>query len=265
MLWHCGLMNRQPPALISPVRDAAGRFPLDHPFAERPPRLHFAVTNHCNRACPWCSTFAGPQRQTYLSPAQFDALLPHDGPFQVQLEGGEPTLHPQLWQIVERARAHPRCERLVLCTNGVALPRQAERLRPWLERLGAPLTVKLSVNHHLLEHDRGLLALAQLLGELLRSLQAADHQPRELIVNVRLRHGSPDNDSWVLRAVEQAELGIYANCFYLQRYGLAARDPAAAEWNLPSAAASVIELYGPDGVAHGADQLARSQAMELLP
>ena len=50
------------------------------------------------------------------------------------------------------AAEHPQAAHLVLCTNGVVLPRTLAK-RAWIDRLGTPLTLKLSLNHHLLEHD----------------------------------------------------------------------------------------------------------------
>lgn len=251
--------------LLGHRRDAAGRFPLDHPYAERPRRLYFALTNHCNRACPWCSTHSSPAGETFLTLERFASLLPTEGRFQVQLEGGEPTIHPQLFAMASQAWSRPGCDRLVLCTNGVALPRQPSRLRAWLQRLGAPLTVKLSVNHYLLDHDRGLIELAQLLAQLLGERGDGSGADRQLVLNVRLRRGSPDNDAWVARAVEEAGLGIYANCFYLQRYGLAQHQPEAQDWALPAAVWHDFELYNPDGSAHGVDLMGRSEAMGQLP
>src|SRR3974390_2606035 len=111
--------------MLMPPNDPRRARPLDHPTRERPHRLYVALTNSCNRACPWCSTCSSPRGQTWLSVDHFSASLPRDGYFQVQLEGGEPTLHPQFWDIVRIARENPRCVHLVLCTNGVVLPRPA--------------------------------------------------------------------------------------------------------------------------------------------
>ena len=145
-----------PMTMLPMPANAAGRErPLDHPTQDRPHRIYVALTNHCNRACPWCSTCSSPAGSTFLSVEAFRAALPAEGPFQVQLEGGEPTVHPRFWDFVAVARAHPRCDRLVLCTNGVVLPRQRARLDAWVARLGSPLTVKISANHHLLDHDAG--------------------------------------------------------------------------------------------------------------
>src|SRR5262249_52824491 len=144
--------------------------PLDHPTPDRPHRVYVALTNHCNRACPWCSTCSSPGGGTWLTVEDYLASFPEAGSFQVQLEGGEPTIHPRFLELVRLAREHPRCTHLVVCTNGVVLPRDERRLRGWVERLGAPLTVKLSVNHHLLERDQGLIALAQGLRDAIRAL-----------------------------------------------------------------------------------------------
>ena len=137
--------------------------PLDHPTPNRPHRVYVALTNHCNRACPWCSTCSSPDGRSFLSLQSFRAALPESGRFQLQLEGGEPTIHPEFWEFVRAAREHPRCERLILCTNGVVLPRQPDRLRLWLARLGTPVTLKISFNHPLLDRDAALLDLSQLL------------------------------------------------------------------------------------------------------
>ena len=235
-----------------------GRLPLDHPTPERPHRVYAALTNHCNRSCPWCSTYSSPAGGTWLAPQAFLAALPAAGPFEVQLEGGEPTVHPRFWDFVELARSQPRCRRLVLCTNGVALPRRAARLEAWLRRLGAPLTVKLSVNHHLLERDPGLLQLAAAALEALSDLGG----DRRLVLNVRLRRGTRDDDQHVVEAVDRAGLSNHANVFYLQRYGLASDR---ADWEPPFLVGHDFSMVNPDGRVFGPDLVARSEAMGALP
>jgi hypothetical protein len=92
-------------------------------------------------------------------------------------------------EFVRLAREHPRCTHLVLCTNGVVLPRRAEKLRAWVERLGAPLTIKLSVNHHLMGEDADLISLAVLLRDTLAELDGerrADRQSTTLTPWFRL-------------------------------------------------------------------------------
>lgn len=239
-----------------PPNDPGRDRPLDHPTPERPHRVYVALTNHCNRVCPWCSTCSSPRGSTWLTPADFLAALP-DGPFQVQLEGGEPTVHPEFWEFVRLARGHPRCTHLVLCTNGVVLPRSRERLRVWLERLGVPLTVKLSINHHLLDHDCGLIELAVLVRDLFTEMGGG----RLLVINVRLRRGYEEDDRLVREAVEAAGLLPHANVFFLQRYGFASDE---ADWEPPAPVWDNFRLVNPDGRVYGPDLIARSEGMRRL-
>jgi hypothetical protein len=231
--------------------------PLDHPTRDRPHRLYFALTNHCNRSCPWCSTCSTPSGSTYMTLEQYRACFPREGQFQVQLEGGEPTIHPLFWQFVEIARDCPSCTHLVLCTNGVVLPRQPDRLRDWISRLGSPLTVKLSINHHLLDSDPGLIDLAVMLRDLFTDLGGE----RLLVLNVRLRRGCENDDSRVKQLVEAAGLLPIANIFFLQRYGFAAGE---TDWDLPAPVWYAFTLVNPDGQTYGTDLIARSEGMRRL-
>ncbi len=231
--------------------------PLDHPTPERPHRVYVAVTNRCNRRCPWCSTCSTPEGSTFLDLDAYRASFPAEGQFQVQLEGGEPTLHPRFLELVRTARAEPRCDRVVVCSNGVLIPRAAPALHAWLAALGAPLTLKVSVNHHLLARDPGLMALCRAL----RDEAAALGGDRLLVVNVRLRRGVEDDDRAVRQAVEAAGLTPHANVFFLQAYGFAA---AEAGWEPPRPVSDRFTLVNPDGRVLGPDLVARSEAMRRL-
>ena len=228
--------------------------PHDHPYAGRTHRVYAALTNHCNRACPWCSTYSSPAGSTWISWEQLAASLPAAGNFDVQLEGGEPTLHPQFWDIVERLRAGPRCGKLILCTNGVVIPRRNHRLRAWLERLGAPLLIKISINQYLMAQDAGLLALAADIHDTLTELGGE----RAVIYNVRLRRGYDDDDRAVTQALTRTGLQERANVFYLQRYGLASNEQG---WDEPFLAGENFRMVNPDGRVFGTDLKARSAGM----
>ncbi len=235
--------------------------PLDHPGPARPHRVYVALTNHCNRSCPWCSTYSSPQGRTFLPEGKLASLLPADRSFELQLEGGEPMLHPNFWSMVEKARSRPGLSRLVIATNGTCLPRQPERLDEVLQRLGSPLTIKLSYNHHLRDHDQGLLTLATMLRE--RMQGPAD----VLVLNVRLRKrtrpgGGGEVDDCVREDVVRAGLVDVANIFYLERYGLASDE---TDWAVPLPVWGDFTLTNPDGSSWGIDLLARSAAMGRLP
>jgi hypothetical protein len=124
--------------------------------------------------------------------------------------------------------------------------------------MGSPLTVKLSVNHHLLDHDPGLLDVAVAL----RDLCVDDEGRRQIVINVRLRRGIEDDDRRVLDAVERAGLLPVANVFFLQRYGFASDQ---TDWEPPSPVWHDFTLVNPDGRTFGPDLIARSEAMRVLP
>ena len=239
--------------LRSQNQTVLGSTPLDKPYSARPHRLYFAVTNYCNRACPWCCTYSSPRGKSWLDIQTFLSRLPGDFPYEVQFEGGEPTTHPNFFELVRLARGNKLCRKVIVVTNGVNLPRERASLADYLRQLGTPLTVKLSINHYLLSHDRGLLDLAALL-----KLLAAGHPGFELVLNVRLRKGALRDDGDVLDAITSADLSDVSNVFFLQRYGLATE---ASTWEEPFVVGTNFTLFTPDGRNFGTDLITRSEAM----
>jgi hypothetical protein len=93
------------------------------------------ITDHCNLRCPTCYANSGPERLTHRSLAEvramLDAVVASEGQADVvQLSGGEPTLHPQFFEVLAEARARP-IRHLMLNTNGLRIAQDeafAERL-----------------------------------------------------------------------------------------------------------------------------------------
>jgi tetraether lipid synthase len=93
------------------------------------------VTDHCNLRCPVCYADSGPERPGHRPLAvierMLDAVVASEGePDVVQLSGGEPTLHPDFFAILEAARARP-IRHLMVNTNGLRIARDpafADRL-----------------------------------------------------------------------------------------------------------------------------------------
>ena len=81
------------------------------------------VTDSCNLRCPVCYASSGPERVQHRSLAliekMFDAVVRNEGhPDVVQISGGEPTVHPDFFEIIELAKARP-IQHLMINTNGV--------------------------------------------------------------------------------------------------------------------------------------------------
>lgn len=96
------------------------------------------ITEHCNLRCPVCYAGSGPERTRHRSLAEIetmlDAIVAAEGePDVVQISGGEPTLHPDFFAILEAARRRP-IRHLMVNTNGLRLAREPEfaaRLAPF--------------------------------------------------------------------------------------------------------------------------------------
>lgn len=81
------------------------------------------ITNSCNLSCPSC--FAGAGHSDYLGLEQIDFMLDqyvrYEGhPEVLQISGGEPTLHPKLFEIIKRTKSK-NIKHVMLNTNGIRL------------------------------------------------------------------------------------------------------------------------------------------------
>ena len=79
------------------------------------------ITDECNLACPVCFADSGPTRKTYRSletiERMMDMLVESERePDLVQISGGEPTIHPQILDILRAAKDRP-IRHIMLNTN----------------------------------------------------------------------------------------------------------------------------------------------------
>lgn len=88
------------------------------------------ITNHCNLRCPVCYAESGPERQAHRTLAEVEAMLDaiaaNEGEADVvQISGGEPTLHPDFFAVLDAAKARP-IKHVMINTNGLRLAREPE-------------------------------------------------------------------------------------------------------------------------------------------
>jgi 7,8-dihydro-6-hydroxymethylpterin dimethyltransferase len=88
------------------------------------------INEHCNLTCPVCFADSSPARSRQLSLAtiesMLDTLIASEGePDLVQISGGEPTLHPDIFAILDAVRARP-VRHVMINTNGVRLAREPD-------------------------------------------------------------------------------------------------------------------------------------------
>ncbi|MCC6727035.1 MAG: radical SAM protein [Saprospiraceae bacterium] len=97
------------------------------------------ITDRCNLTCPICYAESSPShgRHRTLEEVErmLDIIVENEGePDVVQISGGEPTIHPQLFEILDAAKRRP-IKHLMLNTNGLRIandPGFAERLADYM-------------------------------------------------------------------------------------------------------------------------------------
>lgn len=100
------------------------------------------VNSACNLACPVCFADAEDVHGAHLPlatiEAMLDALVASEGePDLVQISGGEPTLHPEFWAILDAVKARP-IRHVMINTNGLRIAQEpdfVERLASYAPRL----------------------------------------------------------------------------------------------------------------------------------
>ena len=96
------------------------------------------INQHCNLTCPVCFADSSPERTTHLPLAtierMLDALIASEGePDLVQLSGGEPTLHPDFFAILDAVRRRP-VRHAMINTNGLRIAQEPDFVARLAER-----------------------------------------------------------------------------------------------------------------------------------
>jgi len=97
------------------------------------------ICDACNLDCPICYAQSGTHRTTYRSLQQVEAMLDavvanEIQPDIVQISGGEPTIHPEFFAILDAAKRRP-IKHLMVNTNGIRIAQDAgfaERLADYM-------------------------------------------------------------------------------------------------------------------------------------
>src|SRR3954469_23104275 len=156
------------------------------------------INEHCNLTCPVCFADSSPARGKHLPLATIermvDALVASEGePDLIQLSGGEPTLHPDFFDVLDIVRSRP-VKHVMINTNGVRIAQEPD----FIARLS--------------EHKRGpevYLQFDSLKREALMELRGADLRRvrQEALENLERHNLSTTLVVTVKRGVNDDEIG----------------------------------------------------------
>ncbi|HEY6825348.1 MAG TPA: GTP 3',8-cyclase MoaA [Gemmatimonadaceae bacterium] len=97
--------------------------------------LRISVTDRCNFRCVYCMPEEGMQwlpKSAILSYEEIQEVVRQLAPLglrRLRITGGEPTIRPQIHELVRKLRAVPEITDIALSTNGVRLPEIGQLLR----------------------------------------------------------------------------------------------------------------------------------------
>ncbi|MGJ7030334.1 radical SAM protein [Niabella hirudinis] len=88
------------------------------------------ITDRCNLTCPTCYAMSSPHYGRHRTVDEvermLDAIVANEGePDVVQISGGEPTLHPDFFEILDIAKTKP-IKHLMVNTNGIRIAKDRE-------------------------------------------------------------------------------------------------------------------------------------------
>ena len=214
-------------------------------------RLYFNLTNKCNTECEFCCMYSSPKKNTYLEFNKYKEIIDsHKNNFELQLEGGEPLLHKDLFLFMEYAISTGRCIKIIILSNGKILNKFIKRLVELHEFYKIPITLKISVNYWLYNENNNIL-------NNLRDYYLSTEfiEEFDIILNVRLRNG--DTDKWLVNKIDEFGLTNISNIYYLQSYGRLSNS----NYEKPVIVQTVDNwyIYSSDGKCFGQDLISRSE------
>lgn len=90
------------------------------------------IVDSCNLACPTCFADSPKESEVDAVPlneiqARIQGVIDRKGPIEIlQLSGGEPTLHPDFFELIEWCHANPAIDYVLVNSNGIRLGGDSE-------------------------------------------------------------------------------------------------------------------------------------------
>jgi hypothetical protein len=236
-------------------------------------RYYFALTNFCNRSCELCSCHSDPTRTTNLTFDKFIEIVQSNKEYEAQLEGGEPTIHPDFFKMVDYLVKDPLCKKIILCTNAVTMPivkksgvlyeeESIDKMKEWLiQFIKKPFVLKPSVNSHLINHSSVHMEKMVIIKKSFESLNFLEGS--QLVYNVRRipKPMTEDGEIWITENLKKLDLYHLCNDFEYQRYGKAKNEE---DLSVPFIISNPVKFFliAPDGKNFGTDLIERANYME---
>ena len=214
-------------------------------------RLYINITNHCNVACPFCCMYSSPAKHTFLSLNKFAEIIHEHKDYELQLEGGEPMLHPCIKSFLQLTWKDPQCKKLIMLTNGLNLREDLQNIVNWRDISTKPTVLKISVNSFLMkQHPRFLFEIAL-------AIQNIQFIPN-FYIQLNIRKSYEDTFDIEQELKKYNLLPFASNIFYFNRYGRLKEDKRYGNIVI-NQNIDTWKVYASDGTCFNTDLIARSE------
>ncbi len=245
-----GLMTieRSKPAVRKPVIPQCAQLPRDH----FPQEVTLELTGNCNLRCKHCYGSFTPGHGDTLQTAQVLSALDQIKAFHcydVRLTGGEPFLHPGIWEILDAA-VNIHHFYITITTNGTLVTPQIARR---LKEIGK-MSVHISIDGHTPEINDAFRGVAGAFERAVAALKSLKEEGLGVRINHAVHQGSKD---FIAKMWDFAdELGIpilMGQVYRMGRCSETANDIHIEPSEFYRAITSVRHRYGERG-SHGSNE-----------
>lgn len=226
-------------------------------------KIYINITNRCNYSCPFCCMYSSPDGNIFIPFDKYKEIVDENiasspDSLIIQLEGGEPTLHPNLFLFLEYAANLDGVDRIVVDTNGKTLDAIIDKIIEIAERNRKYITVKPSINTYMMSMDKGMLKRCDLLASACEFLEHFDME-----FNIRYRN---DNDLTLLKEHLKDLLTRDYFRYSLHQFNAYGRMEGSTECPPVKITPTYDNwsIYSCDGICFGQDLEARSEHERLL-
>ena len=226
-------------------------------------RLYINITNKCNLDCEFCCMYSNPQKTTFMSFNTYkniidEAIKKNDFNYEIQLEGGEPTLHPSLALFMLYAFSTRRVTKIIIMTNGLKVVKERDLLlriidtkNVYKSQIYQPkIEFKISINKSVLDK----LDIKEL-----SYFDFSIKYVENVSIFLNARYDTEEEKEFIEKQINEfTDLGDRMQIFQLQSYGkFSDRD----DLSKPIIVQNVDEwfIYASDGKCFNQDLIARSE------
>jgi MoaA/NifB/PqqE/SkfB family radical SAM enzyme len=199
--------------------------------------------------------FSSSKKNTFMSFETFKNIIDnYSDDFELQLEGGEPLLHPDLYLFLEYARNSGRCKKVIITTNGILLYDHLDKLVNFHKYYQIPVLIKMSINYLLYKMDKDIFKKGR---DLFLATEFIDGF--YIKFNVRLRH----SDDYIVDMLKENKIYEQSNVYYLQRYGKYENE---SDYDLPVIVQNIDDwfIFACDGKCFNKNLIERSNYERTL-